>query len=289
MSGRVAFFLPSLTGGGAERVIVNLMEGITEREWPVDIVLAAAAGRAPRPAPRQARRLVDLRAGRVMRSLVPAGRLPAPRAAAGAGLLLEPRQSRGPLGREPGPDGHSGVVTVHNTMSQSTRQSGGVGRTRSSRTCCARSIPGLADRGGLSGRGRRPRADVGAAARPDRGGVQPGHHPDGAGRLAGQTPDHPWFGPGAAAGHSRRRAPDQAEGLPDSDPRLRGGAAAAARAPDYSRRGRGSGRAGGSGRRARASWRTWPSRASVDDAHGLHGRARPCSCSPPPGKACRRC
>jgi hypothetical protein len=40
----IAFFLPSLCGGGAERVIVNLAQGITDRGLPVDLVLAAAEG-----------------------------------------------------------------------------------------------------------------------------------------------------------------------------------------------------------------------------------------------------
>ena len=43
-SGAIAFFLPSLVGGGAERVTVNLAEAITERGFPVDLVLVAAEG-----------------------------------------------------------------------------------------------------------------------------------------------------------------------------------------------------------------------------------------------------
>jgi glycosyltransferase involved in cell wall biosynthesis len=68
--GPIAFFLPSLHGGGAERVIVNLAQGITERGLPVDIVLTAAEGAFLRQVPPSVR-LVDLRARRVLRSLGP--------------------------------------------------------------------------------------------------------------------------------------------------------------------------------------------------------------------------
>jgi glycosyltransferase involved in cell wall biosynthesis len=68
--GPIAFFLPSLLGGGAERVILNLVQGITERGLPVDLVLAAAEGPFLDQLP-PAVRLVDLRAPRVLRSLGP--------------------------------------------------------------------------------------------------------------------------------------------------------------------------------------------------------------------------
>ncbi len=68
--GTIAFFLPSLVGGGAERVVVNLMQGITERGIPVDLVLAAAEGPLLDQLPPGVR-LVDLRAPRVLRSLLP--------------------------------------------------------------------------------------------------------------------------------------------------------------------------------------------------------------------------
>lgn len=69
----IAFFLPSLCGGGAERVTVNLAEAITERGIPVHLVLAAAEGVfLDRLSP--AIRVVDLRAGRVLRSMAPLAR-----------------------------------------------------------------------------------------------------------------------------------------------------------------------------------------------------------------------
>ncbi|MGN6391562.1 MAG: glycosyltransferase [Gemmatimonadales bacterium] len=66
----IAFFLPSVRAGGAQRVMVNLAQGMTERGIPVDIVLAVAEG-AFLPELPPAARLVDLRAGRLVRSLRP--------------------------------------------------------------------------------------------------------------------------------------------------------------------------------------------------------------------------
>jgi len=68
--GPIAFFLPSLRGGGAERVIINLAQGITERGLRVDLVLAAAEGDLLDQVPSSVR-LVDLHARRVLRSLGP--------------------------------------------------------------------------------------------------------------------------------------------------------------------------------------------------------------------------
>ena len=124
--GRLAFYLPSLTGGGAERIVVNLMEGLTDRGWPVDLVLSAAEGELMDRVP-PAVRLVDLGARRVIRSLVPLTRYlrrERPRALvsslshANVVALWAERLAR---------SGTPVIVTVHNTMSQSTRQSGGLG------------------------------------------------------------------------------------------------------------------------------------------------------------------
>lgn len=69
-AGPIAFFLPSLIGGGAERVILNLMQGITARGLPVDLVVAAAKGPLLGQLPPSVR-LVDLHAPRVLRSVGP--------------------------------------------------------------------------------------------------------------------------------------------------------------------------------------------------------------------------
>ena len=65
----IAFYLPGLHGGGAERIILNLAQGITERGVPVDLVLATATGPLLEHLP-PAVRLVDLGAPRVLLSLV---------------------------------------------------------------------------------------------------------------------------------------------------------------------------------------------------------------------------
>ena len=63
-----AFFLPGLHGGGAERIVLNLTEGIAERGLPVDLVLAGATGPLlTQVAPGV--RLVDLGSSRVLRSI----------------------------------------------------------------------------------------------------------------------------------------------------------------------------------------------------------------------------
>jgi len=65
---RVALFLPSLRGGGAERVMVNLAHGFVERGLQVDLVLAKAEGPYLSQVP-QSVRVVDLKSKRVLYSL----------------------------------------------------------------------------------------------------------------------------------------------------------------------------------------------------------------------------
>jgi glycosyltransferase involved in cell wall biosynthesis len=69
-NGTISFFLPAVRGGGAQRVVVNLLEGITGRGLPVDLVLAEADGVFLRSLP-PAVRLVDLGAHRLLGSLRP--------------------------------------------------------------------------------------------------------------------------------------------------------------------------------------------------------------------------
>jgi glycosyltransferase involved in cell wall biosynthesis len=68
--GRIAFFLPSVRGGGAQRVIVNLVQGIVQRGEPVDVVLAMADGVFMDHLPPQVR-VVDLGARRLIGGLLP--------------------------------------------------------------------------------------------------------------------------------------------------------------------------------------------------------------------------
>ena len=121
--GPIAFYLPSLVGGGAERVIVNLAEGIVERGLPVDLVLAAAEGPLLEQVPRGAR-VVDLGAGRVMRSLRPLAaylRRERPRvlvSSMGHANLVAVWAGRLAGGVAPV------IVTEHNTLSQEVRRQG---------------------------------------------------------------------------------------------------------------------------------------------------------------------
>ena len=126
--GPIAFYLPSLVGGGAERVIVNLAEGIVERGLPVDLVLAAAEGPLLEQVPRGAR-VVDLGAGRVMRSLRPLAaylRRERPRvlvSSMGHANLVAVWAGRLAGGVAPV------IVTEHNTLSEEVRRQGAlVGR-----------------------------------------------------------------------------------------------------------------------------------------------------------------
>jgi glycosyltransferase involved in cell wall biosynthesis len=65
---RVALFLPGLYEGGAERIVLNLADGIAARGYPVDLVLARAEGPYMPQVPRSVR-LVDLEAPRVLGSV----------------------------------------------------------------------------------------------------------------------------------------------------------------------------------------------------------------------------
>ncbi|MBA3922658.1 MAG: glycosyltransferase, partial [Nostocaceae cyanobacterium] len=67
---RIAFFLPNLDGGGAERVAVNLLKGMSEKDVFLDLVLANAQGPYLNQVPKRVQ-LINLKAGRVINSLVP--------------------------------------------------------------------------------------------------------------------------------------------------------------------------------------------------------------------------
>jgi len=65
---RIALFLPSLRGGGAERVMVNLARGFSKCGLAVDLVLVKAEGPYLSQVPPEVR-VVDLSASRVLASL----------------------------------------------------------------------------------------------------------------------------------------------------------------------------------------------------------------------------
>lgn len=65
---RIAFFLPNLAGGGAERVCVNLASGFLTRGLDIDFVLARASGPLVADLPPEAN-IVDLKAARTLAAL----------------------------------------------------------------------------------------------------------------------------------------------------------------------------------------------------------------------------
>ena len=120
VSGPIALFAPSLVGGGAERVLINLAEGLVERGLPVDIVLSAAHGAYLENVP-DAARLIDLGSGRIRRSVKPLmNYLRRERPRAIVSLMdhtnLAALWARG-FSRSPA----RVVVTVHNTFSEMFR------------------------------------------------------------------------------------------------------------------------------------------------------------------------
>jgi glycosyltransferase involved in cell wall biosynthesis len=193
-SGAIAFFLPTLTGGGAERVIVNLARGMAERGQRVDLVVASAEG-VLRDQVTPAVRLVNLRSPRVLRSLGPLIgylRRERPRvmvSSMGHANLIALWAAR--LARQSTPV----IVTVHNTMSQAATQQGRLAgrvwpylmRTFYPWAACVVAVSrGAAD-------------DLARTAGLSRDRVQVVYNPvitPAMMALADETPDHPWFRPG---------------------------------------------------------------------------------------------
>ena len=192
--GAIAFFLPLLTAGGAERVTLNLAQGITERGLRVDLVLAAAEGPFRDQVP-PAVRLVDLRAGRVLRSLIPLSgylRRERPRV-----LFSQMDHANlvalwaAKLARRATPV----VVTVHNTMSQATRQEGRLAESLWP-PLLRTFYPWAASVVAVS---RGAADDLARTAGLPRDRIEVVYNPvitPAMLALAGQAPDHPWFAPG---------------------------------------------------------------------------------------------
>lgn len=67
---RIAVFLPSLVGGGAERVMVTLVNAFVRRGFAVDLVLASLEG-PYLTSVESGVRVVDLKAGRIVKALLP--------------------------------------------------------------------------------------------------------------------------------------------------------------------------------------------------------------------------
>jgi glycosyltransferase involved in cell wall biosynthesis len=66
--GRIALFLPTLSGGGAERVMLTLAKGLSELGYDVDMVVVTAAGPFVPEVPSGVR-LIELRTKRVLYSV----------------------------------------------------------------------------------------------------------------------------------------------------------------------------------------------------------------------------
>jgi len=191
----IAFFLPTLVAGGAERVVVNLVEGMTERGVPVDLVVGRAEGEL-RDQLSPGVRLVDLAAPRVRRSVPRLSaylRRTRPRALISAighanmAALLAARLA----GR-----GTPVMVTVHSTLSQSPPRGGPLRVWVWSvllhafyrrATWVVAVSRGAAD-------------DFARLARLPRDRIQVVYNPvitPGVIALAGRVPSHPWFQAGA--------------------------------------------------------------------------------------------
>lgn len=66
----IAFFLPCMEGGGAEKVVINLLKEMLLRDISLDLILAAAEGPLLNQIPSEVR-VIDLAAGRVVKAILP--------------------------------------------------------------------------------------------------------------------------------------------------------------------------------------------------------------------------
>jgi glycosyltransferase involved in cell wall biosynthesis len=66
----IAFFLPNLHGGGAQKVTINLIKGILKRDIPVDLILASNEGHYLHQLPQQVR-IFNLAVERVIKAILP--------------------------------------------------------------------------------------------------------------------------------------------------------------------------------------------------------------------------
>ena len=190
----IAFFLPSLYGGGAERVTVNLAQGMTERGLRVDLVVAAAEGAFLQQLP-EGVRLVDLRAHRVLASLGPLARylrqeqprvLVSAMSHANVVALWAARLAR---------RGTPVIVTVHNTMSQSAAEQGRLAKGLWPHLLRV-FYPWAASVVVVS---RAAAADLARTSGLPPGRVEVVYNPvitPGMLAVARQSPDHPWLAPG---------------------------------------------------------------------------------------------
>jgi glycosyltransferase involved in cell wall biosynthesis len=189
--GAIAFFLPSLAAGGAERVTLNLAQGISERGLPVDLVLATAEGPFRDQLPPGVR-VVDLGTRRVLRSLVPLTsylRRERPR------VLFSQMDHANVValwaGRMAGRVTPV-IVTVHNTMSQANKGGGNLWWPPLLRTFYPWAAAVVAVSRGVAD-------DLARTAGLPREIMEVVYNPvimPGTLAMASSVPDHPWFAPG---------------------------------------------------------------------------------------------
>jgi glycosyltransferase involved in cell wall biosynthesis len=121
-SGPIALFVPSVRGGGAERVVLNLAQGMGERGLPVHLVLTVTQGAFQNQLP-TAVRVVDLRGGRMLRTVGPLAaylRKERPRVLVSS---MSHANLVALLAAKLAGQGTPVIVTEHNTMSRSAGES----------------------------------------------------------------------------------------------------------------------------------------------------------------------
>jgi glycosyltransferase involved in cell wall biosynthesis len=188
--GRIAFFLPSVRGGGAQRVIVNLIQGIVRRGEPVDLALAMADGVFLDHLPPEVR-VVDLGGRRLLGGFLPLARYlrrERPRVLISSmshANLLALWAARLAGGATPV------MVTVHNTMSESAGAGWGLEQR------LLRTFYPWADWIVAVSRGAAD--DLARTTGLPRERVEVIYNPVITPAIlaqAGRAPDHPWYGPG---------------------------------------------------------------------------------------------
>lgn len=192
-SGTIALFVPSVRGGGAERVVLNLAQGMSERGLPVDLVLTVTEGPFLNQLP-PAVRLVNLGGGRMLRTVGPLAaylRRERPRVVVSSmsHANLVALWAAKLAGR-----GTPVIVTEHNTMSRSAGETALARRLwpillRTFYPWAASVVAvsrGAADDFALTSGFPRERVEV---------VYNPVITPELMAR-ARQAPDHPWFAPG---------------------------------------------------------------------------------------------
>ena len=190
----IAFFLPSLRGGGAERVTVNLVEGILERGRAVDLVLTRAEGPYLDQVPHGAR-VIDLKSSRVLQSLIPLRRYLRQERPRAIVSTLHHANLVALWAAWLAGNSIPVIVTVHSTFSISSRQPGKASRVFLPFLLRA-FYPWAA---GIVAVSRGAADDLASSSGVPRGSIEVIYNPVITPSLlaqAKQPPSHPWYAPG---------------------------------------------------------------------------------------------